>query len=155
MQCICFLLFSLVIFTQNAYAEVQRLAVLEFRGIGVRDVGLLASLSDGIRSGLIKSVHTDQFLVMTQESTLQILKDQGKDASCIEGECEVEVARNIGADFVISGTITKISERYVVTIKLHDTQTSALLASEQINDADPLQLIEKMVVEGQKLLMEG
>ena len=86
---------------------------------------------------------------------MQILKDMGKDASCIEGSCEVEIARNIGADYVISGTITLISETYLLTVKLHNTETNALLASEQIEQKDPLLLVKQMTDLGMKLVFDG
>ena len=46
------------------------------------------------------------------------------------GECEVEIARNIGADYVISGDITKVGSIFVLVIKMHSTIDSNLLSSE-------------------------
>ena len=134
---------------------IERIVVLDFRTVGITDEGLLSSLSDGVRTGLIKSVDTEQYLIMTRESTMRILKDMGKDASCIEGSCEVEIARNIGADYVISGTITLISETYLLTLKLHNTETNALLASEQIEQKDPLLLVKQMTELGRQLVLDG
>lgn len=48
------------------------------------------------------------YAVMTRESMAMILKDMGLDAQCQEGECEVETARNIGADLVVSGELVRI-----------------------------------------------
>ena len=62
----------------NAFAEQHRLAVLEFRGMDVEQK-ILFLLSDEIRSGILKVVDKQSILVMTRESTLQILKDNGKD----------------------------------------------------------------------------
>ena len=153
-----YLLFFCTLFMltpQIAFAEAKRLAILEFRGIGVEDEGLLLSLGDGVLSGLIKNVDTTRYQVMTRENTLQILKDMGKDASCMAGECEVEVARNIGADFVISGTLTLISNTYLVTLKLHNTHTAALLASDQVENKNGLALVKQMAKLGQQLMQEG
>ena len=136
----------LILAPQTVYAEVKRLTILEFQGVDVQDEGLFLSLSDGVRSGLVKVLDKDKYLIMTRESTLQILKDQGKDASCIAGSCEIEVARNVGADYVISGMLTKISGRYLVTLKLHKTESAALLASDQIDDSDAFALLKKMPI---------
>lgn len=150
-----FFFFIFVFLPNVAFAEVKHLAVLEFQGIGVNDPAILLSLSDGVRSGLIKNINADQFLVMTRESILEILKDNGKDSSCMVGECEVEVGRNIGAHYIISGTVTKITETYLVTLKLHDTTSSALLASDQVKSTNALELIDKMASLGQLLMAEG
>jgi hypothetical protein len=56
----------------------------------------------------------------------------GKDTSCIEGECEVETVRNIRDDYVVSDTVIKISEFYVVALKLHDVGNAALLAGDSV-----------------------
>ena len=34
----------------------------------------------------------------------------GKDSSCMLGKCEIEIARNIGADYVITGDLLKIDD---------------------------------------------
>ena len=150
-----YLLFLLLLFPSIAFGTEYRIAILDFRGVGVTDEALISSLSDSVRTGLIKSVDTDEYLVMTRESTMQILKDMGKDASCMEGSCEVEIARNIGADYVVSGTVTLISETYLVTLKLHNTHTNALLSSEQVENKEALQLVKQMNSAGQRLLFEA
>ena len=44
--------------------------------------------------------------------------------------CEVEVARNIGADYLISGKIVQVQNMYVLHLKLHES-SRGLLAGEQ------------------------
>ena len=150
-------LLSILLFflPQVAFAEIKRLAVLEFEGSGVDDARILGLLSDGVRGGLIKKIDTSQYLVMTRESTLQILKDNDKDASCMAGECEVEIGRNIGADFVISGSVTYFANTYIVTLKLHNTSSSALLSTDQLENQNPLELMKQMPSLGERLMVEG
>jgi len=61
---------------------------------------------------------------MTRENMMVLLKDMGK-KDCSEGDCEVETARNIGADFVVSGSVVRIDAAFVVTLKLHETKGAA------------------------------
>ena len=100
-------------------------AVPEFR-VDV-DTALL-KLSDRLDSGC-SSTHKDEHLIMTRENMLEILFDMGKDASCMEGQCEVEVGRNVGADLIVTGDILKMGSMYVLTLKLYDTTSGALLNS--------------------------
>ena len=73
----------------------------------------------------------------------------------MQGECELEIARNIGSDYVISGTITVLSQTYLVTLKLYDTASSALLSSVQVQDADPLTLVNKVRIHTELLVIDA
>ena len=147
--------FLLFLLPQVSFAEQKPFAVLEFVGVGFNDSRLLGLLSDGVRGGLIKQIDKKEYLVMTRESILQILKDNGKDASCMVGECEVEIGRNIGAEYVISGSVTYYANTYIVTVKLHNTTSSELLATDQVKNTDPLALLEEMPFLGERLMIEG
>lgn len=111
-----------------------RLAVLEFTGEEVDQNGRLL-LSDQARTGAVNIVDTNRIIVMTRENMEELLKDNGQDLSCLEGKCEVETARNIGADYVISGWVTIVEGEYILTLKLHNVQNGALKASQVVKDA--------------------
>jgi hypothetical protein len=64
---------------------------------------------------------------MTRESTEVLLKQFGKTLAECVGECEVETGRKLGADFVISGRITRSGTRMALTLRLHATATGELL----------------------------
>lgn len=147
------LLFCLC-WTSSAFAETKRLAVLEFTGIGIDPV-VLGVISDSARAGIVNVVNTDQVLIMTRESISEILKDMGKDASCLGGACEVETGRNIGADYIMVGSIAKIDDQYIMTLKFLDTQTGGLLASETV-DAVEVNILRKITPElAQKVVIKG
>ena len=57
-------------------------------------------------------------------------------------ECEIEIAKNIGADYVISGSISKIDELYVLLVRLHATDNSNLMASQSIKTESKKELVE-------------
>ena len=65
---------------QTAWAEV-RLAVLEFRGVGVSET-LLQVLSDKVRSGVLhvskgQQINGEDLIIMTRENMIAVLNDQG------------------------------------------------------------------------------
>ena len=68
----------------DALAEIQRVAVLEFRGTGVESA-ILLKISDQSRLAALDVLDEASYSVMTRENMLQILGDMGKDASCVEG----------------------------------------------------------------------
>lgn len=144
-----------------ALAEVKRLAVLEFRGVGVEQTVLL-KLSDQSRIGATEVLPSANYHVMTRESMMGILNDMGKDASCLEGECEVEIARNIGADYLITGDVLLVEGTYLLTLKLHDSVSGNMLLGREVKDTSLIRLIDKtsrvsriMLVDGLQLQTNG
>ncbi|MEC7984558.1 MAG: TRAP transporter substrate-binding protein DctP, partial [Myxococcota bacterium] len=152
-----FCLFFLLL-PQVCFADV-RLAVLEFRGMGVSD-GLLQLLTDEIRTGVLhvskgQKIKGEKLIIMTRENMMQVLKDQGLSAEDCTGACEVEIAKNIGADYVISGNVTKIDTLFALVVKLHSTADSNLLASESLKTESKKELINGTEKIGAKVFQEG
>ncbi len=146
------LIFSLPI---SAGEIVQRrVAVLEFRGIGVEEAVLL-KLSDQSRGAAVDVLSKEQYLIMTRENMLQVLTDMGKDASCMEGACEVDIGRNIGADLIITGDILQMDGIYVLTLKLYETQSGALLKTQEVEDPNLFTLKGETYAQSVILLQEG
>ena len=150
-----FLLWLSVLMLPNAFAEeIKRLAVLEFRGVGIQPEYLL-KLSDQSRRAALDSLPSDQYLIMTRENMLQILGDMGLDASCLEGTCEVDVGRNIQADVIIAGDIMLIQSTYVLTLKLYDTHSGRLLSTLDVENTDLLRLKNEAYQSSKELLQQG
>jgi len=125
-----------------------RLAVLEFRGDLKQNERRL--LSDEARGAVVGIVSSD-VSVMTRENMEVMLSDQGIDASCVsEGACEVETARNLGVDYVMTGEIGNLAGTYVLSLKLHEVRTGKLIAATSAEGANSLELkrvIQKTVDE--------
>ena len=43
-----------------------------------------------------QKIRGQELLIMTRENISQVLKDMGKSTADCQGECEVEIAKNIG-----------------------------------------------------------
>ena len=124
------LLITFGFFLTPKASATERLAVLE---IGESNIPpqVLISIMDRVRAGILKAVDGSEILIMTRENMNVLLQDQGIDASCVEGQCEVEIGRNIGATFVVSGSILEIpGEAIVLTLKMHGTKEGNLIATE-------------------------
>ena len=92
---------------------------------------------------------------MTRENMVQYLNDMGTDISCLEGECEVELGRNIGVDLIVSGDVVKIKEVFILTLKLHSTVSGKSMSIERARDKDTFVLIDKTDQAGRYLLANG
>ena len=140
-----FLLLCVYLLPSLAFAT-KRLAVFEFRGIGIEEV-VLTILSDAVRTGVLdvtqgEKVYGEELLVMTREDMMDLIAQKGKSVEDCWGECEVELARNIGADYVILGEVAKLGELYVLKVKLYETNREGLLATKILKTKDTEELIE-------------
>jgi hypothetical protein len=117
----------------------KRVAVLELGGR--LEEGVLATLADRARGAALRAVAGYGMSVMTRESMAAVMKDMGVSV-CTDGECEVEIGRNIGADLVVTGDVIKIEGQYLVTLKLHETAGGALVATAEQQGGTLLQLVE-------------
>ncbi len=122
----------------------ERLAVLELSGsqLSAEELGML---TDAVRGGIVGELKAANVAVMTRENMEVMLTDMGLDAGCVaEGACEVETARNLGVDYVISGGMVKMSGVLVTALKLHETKGGTLVASQQVRGKDALELMDAL-----------
>ena len=131
----------LLLFTTSARAERQKIAVLEFdvaKGVDIDRI----YFSDKVRGSI--QDRAPQLFVMTRESTVQLLKASGKKLEDCAGECEVETGKLLGADYVVSGRITKVGRRFALTMRLHSTASGELLKTAEVLGKDADVLVEKV-----------
>jgi hypothetical protein len=149
-------LFLTLLILLPASADAARLAVLEINDLEIEQK-VLAQISDGLREGALDTIRGSDadISVMTRESMLMMLDDMGIDPSCIEGECEVETARNIGADYVISATLLKLEGVWILSAKLHESEEGDLLATEKIEANGLLDLSRATPAVAGSLLAKG
>jgi TolB-like protein len=140
----CLFFLSLGLVSGPVRAEQQpRVAVLELKGKLPR--GQLAVLSDKVRSGVLAGLHGKDYVVMSRENMAMLIKDMGLDCESVQGECEVETGRNIGAAYVVSGSVEDVgSGLLLVSLKVHDTQSGALKATGDVRGKEVIQLIDQL-----------
>jgi hypothetical protein len=109
------------------------------------------TLTDAVRTGVLEGVRGRALMVMTRENMAALVKEMGR-ADCNEGDCEVETARNIGADYVVSGNIALIEGTYVVVLKLHQCDDGRLLGTATSQGQTQLGLIEPLRERGRDLM---
>ena len=130
----------------------RRLAVLGFKGKIAGDA--LDTIADAVRSGAVEGLAGSGVQVMTRDNMLVLLKAMGK-KECTEGDCEVETARNIRADFAVSGSVVQIDSAFVVTLKLHETKGGSLLVTDQIEGKSQGDLLRQLGEHGRNLVTKN
>lgn len=130
-------------------AHARRLAVLELRGSLDRES--LAAFTNAVRSAAVDSLRGTDVSVMTRENMAVLLQDMGLDVDCVEGACEVETGRNLGAQLVVAGEVLRIEDKLIADLKLYETESGSLLATERAIGDGELQLLGKLEPAGAAL----
>lgn len=136
----------------SAPPPAKRLAVLEFTNADIPG-DILDTLSDAVRGGAIDALVGRNVSIMTRESMKLMLKDMGIQ-ECREGECEVETARSIHADYVVSGRIVRMEGSYVVTLKVHDAEQARLLGMKDVMVDTQKAMMAELREKGRRLVGE-
>jgi hypothetical protein len=148
------LLIALILLPNSARAA--RLAVLEITLGATPEV--IAQIADGLRAGALEAVRSsdEEIIIMTSESMFANMNDMGIDPSCVDdASCEVETARLIGADYVISATLLELEETFTISAKLHEVVEGKLLSTGQARTTSLLALIDATPAVAGSLLSQG
>jgi hypothetical protein len=90
---------------------------------------------------------------MTRESTALVLEQMG--GQCLDGQCELEIGRTIGAALIVTGEVRKLEGAYLCDLKIHDTKKGSLLAVEPFRADDPLALLDRTPAAAERLVTTG
>ncbi|MEN9800419.1 MAG: hypothetical protein RL653_4116 [Pseudomonadota bacterium] len=120
--------------------EGKKIAVLEFTVAEGAKVQSRELLSDDCRGAVAAVARPEGALVITRENMLEVLKATG--GKCVEGECEVETARNLGVDLFVTGSITSVDGELFLSLKAYETRKGELLGQRRISGAKEKALLE-------------
>ncbi|MBI5525741.1 MAG: hypothetical protein HY897_05360 [Deltaproteobacteria bacterium] len=105
-------------------------AVLEFRNEAGLTEYEIATLSDIVRKAAREQLPEDKWVIMTRENMVRLLPPGRSLEKCAEAECEVEVGRQVGADYVVAGEVGVFGTTLQVKMKLFDTKTADVISVE-------------------------
>ena len=112
------------------FPTLIRVAVLEFE-TAVPSLDRI-SFSDQVRAA---GTSLRGVSLITRENMVQLLG--GKPLSECEGECEVETGRRMGADYVVTGRLTKVGARFKLSLRLHRTADGAEVSTGNVSGRTP------------------
>jgi formylglycine-generating enzyme required for sulfatase activity len=82
--------------------------------------------------GEVRRRAPEEIQVMSEENTVTILKDMGVNLAECEGECEVDIARKLQADWLMSLQLVRFGSAWNLQVNLFETASGALKGSERI-----------------------
>jgi len=99
-----------------------------------------------VRTGARQALPLGAFKLMTKENITELLPPDKRSLKNCEGECEVETGRLLGANYLVTGTVTKFSGELRVTIRLYDVAGGDMLDSKKAS-AKKVKELEKPIEE--------
>lgn len=107
----------------------ENIAVLDFQNRGGMTDGEVQLITDRINSVLLDD---GTFTVIERQQINEILKEQGfqRSGACSEQECLVQMGQLLAVGKIISGSIGRLDDRFVVTMRIVEVQRGLLVAQE-------------------------
>jgi len=114
----------IVIFAVNANAKMDRVAVLDFRAKNKVTKTEAQTMCDLFRSALVKE---DIYEVLDRNNMDNIFKEmEFQQTGCTDQSCVIEIGKMLNAEYVFSGTFTKLGKVYVVTVEMTDIKSGKI-----------------------------
>ena len=92
-------------------------------------------VTDKIRGEASNVLPSGDFMVMTRENITQMLPPGKTIEECV-GSCLVETGKNIAADYIAQGRITKVGSNLALVVELYSTADNNLIKTINIRVAD-------------------
>jgi len=110
----------ILLFLSIATSQQTFLAIHDFEGKGVSEIEASA-LTDRLRTEIS---NMGQVSIVERAEMEEILKEQGyQQTGCFTSECMVEVGKLIGAEKIVSGSISKVGNTFSVSARLINIET--------------------------------
>jgi formylglycine-generating enzyme required for sulfatase activity len=158
-QVAAILLSAGILYSHHAVAANRMLAVLPLdtrMTQGEMTDGARASLEEMIRDSAINLLAASGWTVLTGETTLQILLDNGIDpAKCADQSCHLSIAREINAQKFVSGVVQFAEGEFTASVRLIDTKTGRIVSTERLNGRTVKAMREDFAPRAQSFFARG
>lgn len=103
--------------------QKTNIAVIDLFGLGISSSDLYA-MTNRLRSELF---NTGEFTVFERERMDEIFKEQGfQQSGCTTTECAIEAGKLLNVNYVVIGSIDKVSNLYSINIRLVNVETAKI-----------------------------
>ncbi len=113
-------------------ARLPKLVVLELKVNGKAiSLDVAMTLTGMIRQRMVKAIGS-RAKMLSKEKVFEILKQAGKSAVQCTGECEVQTAREAGADYAVTGDVNPLGNKAVLVLEIKRSRDGVTVASERL-----------------------
>jgi hypothetical protein len=126
-------LFPLVLLLCAGFAFAGAKSVAVFETLADRDSVVDDAdrryLTNELRKIALEELPKTRFSVMTRENIFQLIPPGKSLEECAEGQCLVELGRNVGAEYAAQGTVSKFGGQFTITVECYETMGGKLIGS--------------------------
>ena len=116
--------------------EKPEIAVIKLRSRGgAATTSELLLMTDRVHDGVLENEHASQYVVLSRESMKAFLEMNEVCPTGLDGKCDWEVGKLMGAAYVISGDVTQMEQAFLCSLKVHETNEGSVKASGKIGRA--------------------
>jgi uncharacterized protein (TIGR02145 family) len=101
-------------------------------------------LTDELRRLALSVLPTAQFTVMTRDNITELLPPGKSLEECTEGQCLVEIGRNVSAEYAAQGTVNRFGQQLALTVECYETRGGKLIGSFVARDKTVEGVLAKM-----------
>ena len=128
---------SIVLLSSVSSQEKETLAVLDFKTEAVSETEMNA-IVEFLSAELF---NTDKFIVIDVSQRQTILEEMEFSMSgCTDDSCALEIGKMLSAELIVTGNLSKVGSRYLMSVKMLQTETSRTMgtANGKFGDLDEL-----------------
>jgi len=131
-------------------SDRAQIAVMDLQAKGL-DIMAVTALSDRMR---VELFNTGKFTVLERGQMDVILQEQGfqQTGVCSESDCIVEMGQLLGVDRMVAGSVGKLGNVYIVTVRLIDMESGRIVTTKSVDCECPLQELTKAIKNAAMLL---
>jgi formylglycine-generating enzyme required for sulfatase activity/TolB-like protein len=104
-------------------ADEKKVAVLELTNKSGITEDEAYSLTDQVRIVASQALPATQFIVMTSENIQDLLPPDVDLKKCTDAQCEVEIGRMVGAEYIVTGEIIRFAGDLRINLKVHNASS--------------------------------
>jgi len=128
----------------NSASAIVRVAVLELVNDTDSPHSSVNYLADKIRAVASENLLATQYLILTRESVRELLPDDVSLEDCVSSDCEVQIGRMMGVDYIVTGHLLIFADQLRINVKLHHTISGSYLGSRTAGGSDLLALEQEI-----------
>ena len=134
---------SAVLLSSVSSQGKETLAVLDFKTEAVSETEMNA-IVEFLSAELF---NTDKFIVIDVSQRQTILEEMEFSMSgCTDDSCALEIGKMLSAELIVTGNLSKVGSRYLMSVKMLQTETSRTMGTANGKFADLDELIDGLEV---------
>lgn len=117
----CILIFTSALLTPLFAQDKETLAVLDFQteAVSKTEMGAIVEFLSA------ELFNTDKYIVIDVSQRQTILKEmEFSNSGCTDDSCALEIGKLLSAELIVTGNLSKVGSRYLLSAKMLQTETS-------------------------------